>query len=144
MIDAATKQPAPPRAVLLLRPDTMGDLVLFSPALRRFRGEWPATRIGVVIRRPYLELARLLVAEVDWIPTEIDPFTTGPGEVGAELARLLEEVKGFSPDLVVAACPRRNWLDAAVAAAVPAARRVAFGASEEDPFFGVQARQWLV
>ena len=133
----------PPRAVLLLRPDTMGDLVLFSPALRRLREEWPATRIGVVIRRPYLELARLLVAEVDWIPTEIDPFTRGPGEVGADLARLIEAVKGFSPDLVVAACPRRHWLDAAVAAAVPEARRVAFGASEEDPFFGVQARQWL-
>jgi ADP-heptose:LPS heptosyltransferase len=52
----------------------------------------------------------------------------------------LDAARRFSPDLVVAACLRRNWLDTAVAAAVPAARCVAFGSSEEDPFFGVQVR----
>ena len=79
MKDATATLSAPPHAVLLLRPDTMGDLVLFSPALRQLREEWPAARIGVVMRRPYLELARLLVTGVDWVPTEIDPFTRGPG-----------------------------------------------------------------
>jgi ADP-heptose:LPS heptosyltransferase len=134
---------APPRAALLLRPDTMGDLVLFSPALRRLREGWPGTRLAVVIRGPYLDLARLLAPEVSWIPTEIDPFATGPREAETELNSLLGAVRDFSPDLVVAACLRRHWLDTAVAAAEPAARRVAFGSSEEDPFFGVQVRHRL-
>ena len=139
---ASASKPAQPRSALLLRPDTMGDLVLFAPALRRLREGWPGTRLAVVIRGAYLELARLLVPEAIWIPTQIDPFASGPGEAGTELARLLKAAGEFAPDLVVAASLRRSWLDTAVAAAVPASRRVAFGSSEEDPFFGVQARRW--
>ena len=141
MSDAGpASKPAQPRSALLLRPDTMGDLVLFAPALRSLREGWPGTRLGVVIRRPYLELARLLVPEMIWIPTQIDPFASGPGNAGSELTRLIAAAREFSPELVVAACIRRSWLDTAVAAALPAARRVAFASSEEDPFFGVQAR----
>jgi ADP-heptose:LPS heptosyltransferase len=141
MSDAApASKPAQPRSALLLRPDTMGDLVLFAPALRRLREGWPGTRLAVVIRGPYLELARLLVPGVIWIPTQIDPFASGPGNAGTELPRLIAAAREFSPELVVAACIRRSWLDTAVAAALPAARRVAFASSEEDPFFAVQAR----
>ena len=143
MSDAApASKPAQPRSALLLRPDTMGDLVLFAPALRRLREGWPGTRLAVVIREPYLDLARLLAPEVIWIPTQIDPFASGPAKAGAELTRLIAAAREFSPDLVVAACLRRNWLDTVVAAAVPAARRVAFGSSGDDPFFGVQVRHW--
>ena len=136
----AASKPVQRRSALLLRPDTMGDLVLFAPALRRLQEGWPGTRLAVVIREPYLELARLLVREVTWIPTDVDPFAIGPGESEAGLARLLEAAREFSPDVVVAACLRRSWLDTAVATALPAARRVAFGSNEEDPFFGVQVR----
>ena len=141
MSDAAPpSKPAQPRSALLLRPDTMGDLVLFAPALRRLREGWPGTKLAVVIREPYLDLARLLVPGVAWIPTQIDPFACGPAEAGAELTRLIAAAREFSPELIVAACVRRNWLDTALAAAFPAARRVAFASGGEDPFFGVQAR----
>jgi len=132
-----------PRTVVFLRPDTLGDLVLFSPTLRCLRVAWPQTRIAVVIRRPYLGLAPSLAPGMEWIATRIDPFAQGPADAGAELAALRETVAALVPDLVVAACPRRNWLETALAASVPQARRVALGSVEEDPFFGTQLRLQL-
>jgi len=129
-----------PTKALIIRPDTLGDLVLFSPALSRLREAWSGVPLAVVVRRPYLELARLLVPGIDWIPTDIDPFVRSPSEAGAELERLRKAVAEFSPDVVVAACPRRHWLDSALAAAAPGARKVAFNSIEDDPYFGVQMR----
>ena len=140
--DSSTEE-KPPRTVVFLRPDTLGDLVLFSPTLRCLRAAWPKTRIAVVIRRPYLELAPALAPGVEWIATQIDPFAQGPADVGPELATLRQTVAALAPDLVVAACPRRNWLETALAAGVPQARRVALGTTEEDPFFGTQLRLQL-
>ena len=97
-----------PESALLLRPDTMGDLVLFSASLRRLQEEWPETRISVLIRKPYVGLARLLAPGANWMPTPVDPFVEGPGESAAEIARLADEVRELSPDLVVAACFRRS------------------------------------
>jgi len=133
----------PPRCALFLRPDTLGDLVLFSPTLRCLRAAWPQARIAVVIRRPYLELAPALAPGVEWIATRIDPFAQGPVDAAAELATLRQTVAALAPDLVVAACPRRNWLETALAAGVPQARRVALGTAEEDAFFGTQLRLQL-
>jgi len=133
----------PPRCALFLRPDTLGDLVLFSPTLRCLRAAWPQTRIAVVIRRPYLELAPALAPGVEWIATRIDPFAQGPADAGVELATLRQTVTALAPDLVVAACPRRNWLETALAAGLPQARRIALGTTEEDPFFGTQLRLQL-
>ncbi len=135
--------PTPPRCALFLRPDTLGDLVLFSPTLRCLRAAWPKTRIAVLIRRPYLELAPALAPGVEWIATRIDPFAQGPAEAGAELATLRTAVTALAPDLVVAACPRRNWLETALAAGRPQARHVALGTTEEDAFFGTQLRLQL-
>jgi len=126
--------------VVLIRPDTLGDLVLFSAALAGLRGAWPEARLAVVVREPFLTLGRLLVPGIDWIATSINPFVQGPTECTEELARLQAEVAGREPELVVAACPQRHWLDAALAAAAPAARQVAFGSNAEDPFFGRQLR----
>ena len=132
-----------PRVAVFLRPDTLGDLVLFSPTLRCLRAAWPQTRIAVVIRRPYLELAPALAPRVEWIATGIDPFAQGPTDANAELATLRQTLAALAPDLIVAACPRRNWLETALAASVPQARRIALGSVEEDPFFGTQLRLQL-
>ena len=51
-----TDQP-PPRAVLIVKTDTLGDLVLFGPALRALRDAWPDTRLAVLIRAGYADLA---------------------------------------------------------------------------------------
>jgi ADP-heptose:LPS heptosyltransferase/GT2 family glycosyltransferase len=134
---------AAPRTALFVRPDTLGDLILFAPTLRCLQAAWPQTRLVVVIRRAYLELARLLASGVEWITTPIDPFAQGPADVTAELAALRSTVTALAPELVVAACPRRNWLETALAAAVPSARRIALSSTEEDPFFGTQLRLQL-
>lgn len=141
-------QPAPdsasaPRAVLLLKIDTLGDLVLFAPTLRCLRGAWPHTRLVVVIRRAYLDLAPLLAPGVEWLATSLDPFAHGPDANPAELARLREAVTALHPDHVAAASSRRHWLDVALAAAAPAARRLSLGAATDDPFFATQLRAQL-
>ena len=116
-----------PRSVLILKNDTLGDLVLLSPTLRALREAWPQARLTVLIRRTYLEIAPSLAPNVDWLATTLDPFAHGPDADAAELVRLRGAVAELAPDLVAAATSRRNWLDAALAAAVPAARRVVLG-----------------
>ena len=132
---------APPHSALLLKTDTLGDLVLFAPALRALRDAWPQARITVVIRRGYLDLAPSLAPHIDWLATNLDPFAQGPDADPAELARLRAAVAAFAPDLVAAATSRRNWLDAALAVAAPTApRRVALGNGAPDEIFSTQLR----
>jgi ADP-heptose:LPS heptosyltransferase len=129
-----------PRAALLLKVDTLGDLVVFAPVLRRLRTEWPDTRLVALIRRAYVDLAPLLAPGVEWLATHLDPFAQGPEADAAEVARLRDAVTALQPDLVAAATSRRNWLEAALAAAVPSARRVALGTSADDEFFATRLR----
>ena len=132
---------APPRTALLLKLDTLGDLVLAAPALRALRAAWPDTRLCVLLRRAYLGLAPLLAPGLEFLPTALDPFAHGPDAEPAELARLRELVTTLAPDLVVAATARRTWLEVALAAAAPpAARRVALGTDAHDEHFSTQLR----
>lgn len=131
---------APPRIALLLKLDTLGDFVLFAPALRELRAAWPATRLCVVLRPAYLDLAAILAPGVEFVPTSLDPFAQGPDGDPAELARLRKLVTDLAPDLVAAATGRRNWLEAALAAVAPAARRVALGTDTHDEHFSTQLR----
>lgn len=132
--------PNPPASALLVRPDGVGDLVLFSPVLRALHTAWPRTRLAVVVRPAVAEIGALLAPGVEWIATSIDPYVTGPGEAADEVGRLRREVTRLAPELFVAACPRRHWLDAALAAAAPGARRVAFVSAGPDPFYEVPLR----
>lgn len=127
-----------PRAALLLKIDTLGDLVLFAPILRALREAWPTTRLCVLIRQAYADLAPLLAPGVEWLTTTVDPFTQGPQDVAAELARLRELLATLAPEIIAAATSRRNWLEAALAASAPAARRIALGNAQPDPFFSGQ------
>jgi ADP-heptose:LPS heptosyltransferase/GT2 family glycosyltransferase len=134
---------APP-SLLVVKVDTLGDLVLFAPALRALRAGWPATRLAVVIRRTYLDLARLLEPGVDWIATSLDPFNRSPADDPAELDRIRALVTELRPAAVVAATSRRNWLEFALAAAAPPdARRIALGAEAADEFFQTQLQVQL-
>lgn len=141
----ALPSPRPaPRAALVVKIDTLGDLVLFAPALRALRAAWPSTRLAVVVRRAYLDLASVLADGVEWLDASLDPFTHGPAADPAEFARIRDRVTALAPDLVVAATARRNWLELALAAAAPAsARRVALGADTVDEHFGTQLRVHL-
>lgn len=131
---------AAPRAVLLVKVDTLGDLVVFAPVLRELRQAWPETRLVVLIRRAYLDLAPLLAPGVEWLATHLDPFAQGPEADTAEVTRLCAAVTALQPEIVAAATSRRNWLEAAVAAAAPGARRIALGATADDEFFATRLR----
>ena len=131
---------AAPRAIVILKVDTLGDLIVFAPTLQCLQAEWPQTRLVAIIRRAYLDLAPLLVPGVDWIATTLDPFAQGPAADPAEVARLREIVTAVQPDIIAAATSRRNWLEAAIAASAPTARRIALGTSADDEFFATQLR----
>jgi ADP-heptose:LPS heptosyltransferase len=55
----------PPKSVLIIRPDAMGDLVLFSPTLLALRNGWPKAKISVLIRSTFKDIAQLLVSSVE-------------------------------------------------------------------------------
>src|SRR5688572_18413723 len=129
-----------PRAAVILKIDTLGDLVVFSPVLQCLRDAWPTTRLVVLIRGAYLDLAQLLVPRIEWITTTLDPFAQGPGDDRPETSRLRETIAAIQPELVVAATSRRNWLEVALAAAAPGARCLALGASTDDEFFATRLR----
>ncbi|MBL9189289.1 MAG: glycosyltransferase [Opitutaceae bacterium] len=129
-----------PAAALILKLDTLGDLVVFAPVLRALRAAWPQTRLAVVIRRAYLDLAPLLADNIEWLPTSLDPFAQGPEADPAEVQRLRAAVIALAPEVVAAASSRRNWLEAAIASAAPPARRVALGASADDEHFATRLR----
>ena len=127
---------APPRTVLLLRPDGMGDVILFQPVLAALQKGWPGAQIAVLVRSHYCELGAILFPGITWLGTVIDPFRQGPAEVEAELAVLKTVVARLAPDLVVATTEQRTWLDTAIGAMAGTARQVAFGTGGEDAYFG--------
>jgi ADP-heptose:LPS heptosyltransferase/GT2 family glycosyltransferase len=129
-----------PRAALFVKVDTLGDLVLFAPVLRALHSAWPQTRLAVIIRRAYVDLAPLLAPGIEWLATSLDPFGRGPSHDPGELARLRDTVSAMQPEIVAAATSRRNWLEIVLAASAPNARRVALGASSSDDFFDTQLR----
>ena len=133
-------KPQHPVSVLIIRPDAMGDLVLFSPTLLALRKQWPAAKIRVLIRSAYKEIAQLLIPNIDWLYTDIDPFSVNPLSVKDEINNLKRLVAQAAPDLIVAACPRRNWIDMVIASAAPEVRHVAFLSKERDPYFGLQLK----
>lgn len=128
------------RSVLLLRLDGMGDIILFEPVLRALRRARPEARLSVLVRAQYVELGPLLCPDVSWIGTTIDPLGVGPAEAGAQLGDLRQIVEQIAPEIIVACTSRRNWLDAAVASMVPAARHIAFCEGGDDAYFGPQLR----
>lgn len=139
-MSAPASSPAAPRAALLVKVDTLGDLIVFAPALRALKAAWPGTQLVVVIRQAYAELAPLLAPGIEWLPTSLDPFARAPDEDRAEVTRLREAVTALQPEIIAAATSRRNWLETALAAAAPGARCLALGEVTDDEFFATQLR----
>ncbi|MDX2187148.1 MAG: glycosyltransferase family 9 protein [Opitutaceae bacterium] len=124
-----------PKSLVYLRPDTIGDLVLFSSALHELRERLPNARHTVVVRPGYDALAEMLPEGIEWLTVPINPFRQGPAESRENLTAFLARLKAVNPDVVVAATSTRTWFEAAVAAHFPDARRIALGNSEVDPLF---------
>ena len=143
MNDPKVSRPGEPQSVVCLKVDTLGDLVLFAPAIAALRSSWPDANISVVIRDSYLDLAELLVHGIEWITTSINPFSQGPAECRGEFDRLRSIVADKKPVVLVAATSQRNWLEIAIAASATASRRLALGAAVEDDFVASHLRLGL-
>ena len=132
--------PVTPKSIVYLRPDTIGDLIIFSSALAELQAAWPDARHTLVVRSGYETLAPLFPASLRWHVARLNPFKQKPSACRAELAALLAEIETIQPDLIVAPTLNRTWLEAAVAAHFPKIRTVVLGAQDVDPIFAAALR----
>jgi len=124
-----------PGCVLYVRPDSIGDLVIFSSALVQLQAAWPHARHVLIVRPGYESLAGLFTSGLQWLVAPINPFSEHPGKARRTLAKLLSGLEELAPDMVVAASLNRTWLEVAIAAHFPGARRVALGRRAVGPHF---------
>lgn len=127
--------PATPKNILYVRADSFGDLILFTPALARFLKAWPSARHTLLVRPGYDSLQPLFPAGLNWQVAPINPFKDTPAAARPALQKLLAELAANPPDLIVAAALTRTWLEVAIAARFPQARRVVLGQGAVDPLF---------
>jgi ADP-heptose:LPS heptosyltransferase/GT2 family glycosyltransferase/FtsZ-binding cell division protein ZapB len=132
--------PVKPKTIVYIRPDTIGDLVLFTPALGLFLAEWPEARHVIVVRQGYESLAPLFPTALEWKVARLNPFKQRPSECRGELALLLADLEALRPDLILAPTLNRTWLEIAVAAHFATTRSVVLGGADVDPIFAASLR----
>ena len=132
--------PVSPKSIVYLRPDTIGDLIIFTSALAELKAAWPNARHTLVVRSGYETLAPLFPASLAWHVAHLNPFKQKPSACRAELTALLGEIEALQPDLIVAPTLNRTWLEAAVAAHFPKIRSVVLGTQDVDPIFAAALR----
>ena len=132
--------PVKPKIIVYLRPDTIGDLILFTPALELFMAEWPEARHVIVVRAGYESLAPLFPKALEWKVARLNPFKQRPSECREELSSLLSELDSMAPGLVLAPTLNRTWLELAVASHLKGVRSVVLGGAEVDPIFAASLR----
>jgi ADP-heptose:LPS heptosyltransferase len=124
-----------PKTIVYLRPDSIGDLILFTSALGILMAERPKARHVIVVREGYESLKPLFPASLEWLVAGLNPFKNRPAECRGELAALLADLEKVSPDLILAPTLNRTWLEIAVASHFPAVRSVVLGRAYVDPIF---------
>ena len=132
--------PETPKSIVYLRPDTIGDLIIFTSALAELQAAWPNARHTFVVRSGYETLAPLFPTSLGWHVAHLNPFKQKPSACRAELTTLLDEIEALRPDLIVAPTLNRTWLEAAVAAHFPKIRSVVLGTQDVDPIFAAALR----
>jgi len=132
--------PETPKTIVYLRPDTIGDLILFTPALSLFMAEWPKARHVIVIRQGYEALAPLFPKGLEWKVARLNPFKQRPSECRAELSSLFEELEALAPSLILAPTLNRTWLELAVASHFKDVRSLVLGSADVDPLFGASLK----
>ena len=132
--------PVQPKSIVYLRPDTIGDLILFTPALGLFMAEWPKARHIIVVREGYESLAPLFPKALEWMVARLNPFKRRPSECRRELSELLGELAALGPELILAPTLNRTWLEIAVAAHFANVRSAVLGGADVDPIFAAALR----
>lgn len=99
-----------PAALVILRPDSIGDLILFEPLLRILREAWSETRIHVVGTRTLDAVSRMMPERVAWhVVDDAPPFQTPTAAAVEALRKTLAEIDGAA--WLFSACPRKTWWD---------------------------------
>jgi glycosyltransferase involved in cell wall biosynthesis/ADP-heptose:LPS heptosyltransferase len=118
---------APPRCVLIIRPDSYGDLVLAVPALTALRQAWPAeTRLCLLVRAGYEDLASLFPPGIEWRTAAVHPYNSPPTGQRPAIEQLQRDLADLTPDLIVAGSYTHTWLEPLVASFFVQAREVSF------------------
>lgn len=99
-----------PATLVILRPDSLGDLILFEPLLRILREAWSDTRIHVVGTRTLDAVSRMMPPGVAWhVVDEAPPFEAPTSDAVAALRSALASIEGTA--WLLSACPRKTWWD---------------------------------
>lgn len=115
-----------PTALVVLRPDSIGDLILFEPLLRILREAWSETRIHVVGTRSLDAVAGMMPSGVTWhVVEEASPFEPPTADAVAALRSTLASIEG--PAWLFSACPRKTWWDVVAPGMGGFERRVSLG-----------------
>ena len=115
-----------PENVIVIKPDTYGDLVLIEPLIRRLHNFWPDCRIHLLVREGYQDMAPLLFPQIHCLTTPIDPYSQDPSGYPEAIASLWEELGEIEPDIVIAGTYEMTWLEPLIADRMSGARKIAF------------------
>ena len=128
-------KPAVPRRLLLLGPETEGELVSFEPVLRLLRRAWPETNMALFVPARLADLAPVLdsAGTARWLITPDNPSHKNPELARQAWEALRTEVLVFAPDCVAAARTVPTWLEGVVGACLPEVRQVRLGSVALDP-----------
>lgn len=105
-LDDGTEPLSIPRSLVILRPDNLGDLVLFSGALRHLRRRFPGTHVRIVVKRAlreFLELCPFVDSIESWEALQNPiPSLGGVGKiVNARFAPFVRRVVHSSEMVIV-------------------------------------------
>jgi ADP-heptose:LPS heptosyltransferase len=117
---------AGPASLVVLRPDSLGDAILFEPFLRVLREAWPKTQVHVLCTAGTKALAGMMPEGIAWHVVEGgSPFLV-PGEDSVAHLREVLKTTG-SGAWLVSACARKTWWDMAAPSLVRFDRCISLG-----------------
>jgi ADP-heptose:LPS heptosyltransferase len=94
----------PVNRALILRPDNLGDVILFSGALRLIRRAWPNVRITICVKEfvsSYLELCPYVDSVIIWeekrVFLDAPSFSDKAGKLGRIAGRLWRAINDWLP-----------------------------------------------
>ncbi len=115
------------RRLLLIRPDSYGDIVLFEPVLRRLLAERPEWSVFLLVRSAVADVAGILPVGVKVMTTDLDPYREAPPATGLKIEQLRKALSEIDPTDVISPGRSKTWLDLLVCRLQPAARRWSLG-----------------